>query len=269
MLDKFTIIRSVDCPAQQPRAEHGLPDRQPRRRAAHQPRGRHVPGHRLDRRQASRRRTTRPCRRTSRSCSRGRTWPSRGYLGKQYDPFIANQAARLPVYDHRRQRHRHDDRRRPVPACRPACRRTGIDDRRALLQQLRPPARRARPPRLDGRDGPLRPAGGRDARSAAAAREALRPRRSEPAATRDRYGKHLWCQQALLARRLVEAGVAFVTIDLSYHTASGTWDTHGDNIPPYGGIRNGLRPAAAAVRPPDHDAGRRSRASAACSTTCW
>ena len=59
---------------------------------------------------------------------------------------------------------------------------------------------------------------------------------------RDRYGKHLWCQQALLARRLVEAGVAFVTLDLSYHTASGTWDTHGDNIPPYGGIRKGLGP---------------------------
>ncbi|MFM2097218.1 MAG: hypothetical protein RIS70_4342, partial [Planctomycetota bacterium] len=35
---------------------------------------------------------------------------------------------------------------------------------------------------------------------------------------------------------------AFVTLDLSYHTASGTWDTHGDNIPPYGGIWNGLRP---------------------------
>ena len=59
---------------------------------------------------------------------------------------------------------------------------------------------------------------------------------------RDRYGKHLWCQQALLARRLVEAGAAFVTLDLSYHPASGTWDTHGDNIPPFGGIKKGLRP---------------------------
>ena len=47
----------------------------------------------------------------------------------------------------------------------------------------------------------------------------------EPAPVREHYGKHLWCQQALLARRLVEAGVAFVTLDLSYHTASGTWDT--------------------------------------------
>jgi uncharacterized protein (DUF1501 family) len=64
----------------------------------------------------------------------------------------------------------------------------------------------------------------------------------EPETTRNRYGKHLWCQQTLLARRLIEAGVAFVTIDLSYHTASGTWDTHGDNIPPYGGIKKGLGP---------------------------
>jgi hypothetical protein len=58
----------------------------------------------------------------------------------------------------------------------------------------------------------------------------------EPQEMRDRYGTNNWCQQALLARRLVEAGVKFVTIDLSNHGASGTWDTHGDNIPPYGGI---------------------------------
>jgi hypothetical protein len=65
---------------------------------------------------------------------------------------------------------------------------------------------------------------------------------SEPAKIQQRYGDHDWCRQALLARRLVEAGVSFVTIDLSNHSASGTWDTHGDNIPPYGGIWNGLRP---------------------------
>ena len=64
----------------------------------------------------------------------------------------------------------------------------------------------------------------------------------EPDSVRERYGEHEWCRQALLARRLVEAGVSFVTIDLSHHGASGTWDTHGDNIPPYGGIWNGLRP---------------------------
>ena len=36
--------------------------------------------------------------------------------------------------------------------------------------------------------------------------------------------------------------MSFVTIDLSNHSSSGTWDTHGDNIPPYGGIWKGLRP---------------------------
>jgi hypothetical protein len=64
----------------------------------------------------------------------------------------------------------------------------------------------------------------------------------EPAKIVERYGSHDWCRQALLARRLVERGASFVTIDLSNHSASGTWDTHGDNIPPYGGIWNGLRP---------------------------
>src|SRR6185295_1970055 len=64
----------------------------------------------------------------------------------------------------------------------------------------------------------------------------------EPAATREKFGPHPWAQQVLLARRLVEAGMNFVTIDLSNHGSSGTWDTHGDNIPPYGGISKGLRP---------------------------
>ena len=59
---------------------------------------------------------------------------------------------------------------------------------------------------------------------------------------RDKYGRHTSGQSMLLARRLVEAGCRFVTLDLSYHTASGTWDTHGDNIPPYGGISKGLKP---------------------------
>ncbi len=74
-----------------------------------------------------------------------------------------------------------------------------------------------------------------------AAREAFDVSRESPE-TMARYGEHPWCRQALLARRLVEAGVSFVTLDLSNHGASGTWDTHGDNIPPYGGIWNGLRP---------------------------
>src|SRR4029079_2370670 len=64
----------------------------------------------------------------------------------------------------------------------------------------------------------------------------------EPAESRERYGKHLWCQQTLIARRLVEAGVSFVTIDLSHHPSSGSWDSHGIPGCVYGGISDGLKP---------------------------
>lgn len=47
----------------------------------------------------------------------------------------------------------------------------------------------------------------------------------ESAATRDLYGEHAWGQAALLARRLVEAGVAFVTINL-YEKDVDWWDDH-------------------------------------------
>jgi hypothetical protein len=41
---------------------------------------------------------------------------------------------------------------------------------------------------------------------------------------RDRYGRDSWGQSALLARRLVEAGVTYVTVNM------GGWDTHGNNF---------------------------------------
>lgn len=40
---------------------------------------------------------------------------------------------------------------------------------------------------------------------------------------RDRYGRHTFGQSCLLARRMVEAGVRFITV------AHGGWDTHSDN----------------------------------------
>ncbi|MDX1946054.1 MAG: DUF1501 domain-containing protein [Pirellulaceae bacterium] len=45
---------------------------------------------------------------------------------------------------------------------------------------------------------------------------------SEPAATRERYGRSAFGQRALLARRLVEAGVPFITL------YDGGWDHHRD-----------------------------------------
>jgi uncharacterized protein (DUF1501 family) len=47
----------------------------------------------------------------------------------------------------------------------------------------------------------------------------------ESAKLRDRYGRNDLGQCCLLARRLVEAGVTFVTVQ-----AGGGWDTHGNNF---------------------------------------
>jgi hypothetical protein len=55
--------------------------------------------------------------------------------------------------------------------------------------------------------------------SGPAARYAFDISREDPR-TRDRYGRHNWGQSCLLARRLVEAGVTFVTVHM------GGWDDH-------------------------------------------
>jgi uncharacterized protein (DUF1501 family) len=46
----------------------------------------------------------------------------------------------------------------------------------------------------------------------------------EPQAMRDKYGKTLFAEQVLIARRLVEAGVPFVKV------GRGWWDSHGQNF---------------------------------------
>ncbi len=162
-----------------------------------------------------------------------------GYLGKQYDPFIANYATRLPVYT-----------------------KVGVDTGRtsgadllrlpAGLNASRLTTRQSLVTQFDRLRKDLDQSGSMDALDSYQQKAVdmvlgQRAQRAmdigkEPARVRERYGKHLWCQQTLLARRLVQAGVSFITLDLSYHTASGTWDTHGDNIPPYGGISKGLKP---------------------------
>ncbi len=54
---------------------------------------------------------------------------------------------------------------------------------------------------------------------------------------RDRYGRDSMGEKALLARRLVEAGVTYVTMS----DAWGHWDHHGDEVR-WGGIAKGLTP---------------------------
>jgi len=54
----------------------------------------------------------------------------------------------------------------------------------------------------------------------------------EDPALRDRYGRHTWGQRALLARRLVESGVSFVTMQMKnprLPKTHGNWDIHAVN----------------------------------------
>ena len=191
-----------------------------------------------------------------------------GYLGKQYDPFIANRAARLPIYTN-----------------------VGVDTGRTTEADFFRLPRGLTHERLHGPPGA---AGG--PRPAARARStAPRPieamdrygqqavemlvgrrragRRStcrgSRQAVRDRYGKHLWCQQALLARRLVEAGVALRDDRPELPPGLGHLGQPRRQHPALRRHQQGPQAAAAAVRPPDHHARRATWTSAACSTTCW
>jgi hypothetical protein len=51
----------------------------------------------------------------------------------------------------------------------------------------------------------------------------------EPAALREAYGRNIYGQSTLLARRLIEAGTRLVTISWA-PDANATWDTHGSNF---------------------------------------
>lgn len=63
----------------------------------------------------------------------------------------------------------------------------------------------------------------------------------EPERVRDDYGRTTYGQSCLLARRLIEAGVRFVSVYFSQFIGGGNggWDTHGDN---FNQLRNRLLP---------------------------
>jgi len=60
----------------------------------------------------------------------------------------------------------------------------------------------------------------------------------EPDAVRERYGRNIYGQSVLLARRLVEAGCRTVTVSWAPN-ANATWDTHGNN---FGALKGTLLP---------------------------
>ena len=238
MLDKFTIIRSVDC-----------------RHSNHEPNQVLQTGHRQAAPRVNRKGNRYPAIGSIVAKHRGanrKGMPAyvafqksashiaySGYLGQQYDPFMGNDAAKLPIYDlvgndsGRKSEAKIFEFSKDLSFERIQRRQNLLQDFDHLRREL------DNSDVINSMDRYQQQAidtimGGHVQRAFDLDRE--------PDRIRERYGEHLWCQQALLARRLVQAGVSFVTIDLSYHTASGTWDNHGDNIPPYGGISKGLKP---------------------------
>ncbi len=238
MLDKFTIIRSVDC-----------------RHSNHEPNQVMQTGHRDAAPRINRLGDRYPAIGSVVAKHRGANQAGvppyvvfrksrshiahAGYLGQQYDPFVGNTAAELPIYDlvgndsGRTTEARIFNFARDLTFERIQRRRELLADFDSLRRHLDLSAAMESMDRFQ-QQAVETIMGGRVQRAFDLS--------LEPDSIREQYGKHLWCQQALLARRLVESGVSFVTIDLSYHTASGTWDNHGDNIPPYGGISKGLKP---------------------------
>jgi len=238
MLDKFTIIRSVDC-----------------RKSNHEPNMVMQTGHRDAAPRANRDGDRYPAIGSIVSKYRGANHPSMpaymafeksrrhigyaGYLGQQYNPFVANQAAKLPLYDlvGKDTGKVSDSKMFQLPRDLNFER---IQSRMGLLKELDHLRRDLDTTgKMEAMDVYQQQAV--DMLAGGHMQKAFNLE-EEPESIRQQYGKHLWCQQALLARRMVEAGVSFVTIDLSYHGSSGTWDNHGDNIPPYGGISKGLKP---------------------------
>jgi hypothetical protein len=135
-----------------------------------------------------------------------------GYLGASYDPFVLGADPAAPDF-------RVDGVGLPEDMDRDR-----FGGRQTLLHQL------------DGRQRRLEQAGALDAMhvsyreafrllTSARAKEAFALER-EPARLRDRYGRHPVGQGALLARRLVEAGVPFVTVFSHTHIEKESWDTH-------------------------------------------
>lgn len=98
-----------------------------------------------------------------------------------------------------------------------------LDGRRALLSRLAEPAFGL--PEEVAREYAANQAKAFSLTTSAAVQRAF-DLRQESDSVRDRYGRHSWGQSHLLARRLIEAGVRFVT---TVNGPSIVWDTHQDN----------------------------------------
>jgi uncharacterized protein (DUF1501 family) len=152
-----------------------------------------------------------------------------GYLGRQYDPFILNADPAVPNFQ--------------VPDLVPPAYISAIRaDRRQRLRDAVDGAMASFESSTQARqlDGNFHLAyrlmSSPQARSAFALDQ-------EPARMRDRYGRTRFGQSCLLARRLIERGVRFVTVNM-FETVFDevTWDIHGSR--PFTDIRQMAREVA-------------------------
>jgi uncharacterized protein (DUF1501 family) len=135
-----------------------------------------------------------------------------GCLGKPYDPFVLGSDPNARDFQV------------PNLSLAPELAGRRFEERRALLGRLDDHAPNVAAPAAG--DFEANQARAFDLVSSPAVRRAFDLSR-EPAAVRERYGRHSWGQSHLLARRLVEAGVRFVT---TVNGPSIIWDTHKDNF---------------------------------------
>lgn len=144
-----------------------------------------------------------------------------GCLGSRFDPFVLNANPNAPDF------------RVPNIGLTEGVTPNRLQDRQSLLQQL------------NGVASPISPTTAQNFDSNHTRAFSLVTSEEfqqafdlgrEPASVRDRYGRHTWGQSHLLARRLIESGVRFVT---TVNGPSITWDTHQNN---FDRLRNNLVP---------------------------
>jgi hypothetical protein len=161
-----------------------------------------------------------------------RPGPYGGFLGKQYDPMFAECE---PTFDRQPSRPYYD----PVwPMGSPMIPRHDVlpdmtvdrlDRRRSLLDRLDEAFERANSSAgVDGMERAQRRAF--SLLTSATVRDAFDLAR-EPATLRDRYGRNLFGSSLLVARRLVEAGVPFISVHAENFIPQGfTYDMHENNF---------------------------------------
>ncbi|MBI3861053.1 MAG: DUF1501 domain-containing protein [Planctomycetia bacterium] len=141
-----------------------------------------------------------------------------GFLGKRYDPFRISADSKAATFS------------TPDIALPDGITVSRLGERRRLIDQLEGALRRGEGagPLCDYSDFQAQAFG---LVQSPAVRQAFEVDR-EPEALRRAYGTHLFGQGALLGRRLLEAGVTFVTVYWHYEGPddSPVWDTHWNNF---------------------------------------